>query len=79
VIFVVVVLVVLYFELRASQLPGSASWVITIACFLCVGYFWDRVSFFCPGWPQILILLISASWVARIAGVSHQCPDHSDF
>jgi hypothetical protein len=27
----------------------------------------------CPGWPWTLILLISASQVARITGVSHQC------
>jgi hypothetical protein len=34
---------------------------------------WDRVSWtFCPGWPQMVILLISASWVASITGV---CPD----
>jgi hypothetical protein len=75
----------------------------------CIGYFWDRVSFyaraawivillfelpcrtwmtdmyhypqlliemgvsrtFCLGWPQTLILPISASLVARITGVSH--------
>jgi hypothetical protein len=24
----------------------------------------------CPGWPKTLILLISASWVARITGMS---------
>jgi hypothetical protein len=28
---------------------------------------------FCPGWVQTVILLISASRVARITGVSHQC------
>jgi hypothetical protein len=28
---------------------------------------------FCPGWLQSAILLISASWVARIVGVSHWC------
>jgi hypothetical protein len=28
----------------------------------------------CLGWLQTVILLISASWVARITGVSHQCP-----
>jgi hypothetical protein len=26
---------------------------------------------FCPSWPQTMIFLISASWVARITGVSH--------
>jgi hypothetical protein len=28
----------------------------------------------CPGWPQTEILLISFSWVDRIAGVSHCHP-----
>jgi NAD-dependent oxidoreductase involved in siderophore biosynthesis len=28
----------------------------------------------CLGWPQTAILLISASWVVRIIGVSHQLP-----
>jgi hypothetical protein len=27
----------------------------------------------CLGWLQTAILLISASWVARITSVSHQC------
>jgi hypothetical protein len=42
----------------------------------CDGYFFrDRVSkTICPGWLQTSILLISASWVARITGVSHQHP-----
>jgi hypothetical protein len=38
-------------------------------------FFWDRVSWaICQGWLQTAILLISAFWVARITGVSHQCP-----
>jgi hypothetical protein len=38
----------------------------------CNGVFRDRVSWtICQGWFQIVILLISASWVARITGVSH--------
>jgi hypothetical protein len=28
----------------------------------------------CLGWPWTMILLMSASQVARIIGVSHQCP-----
>jgi hypothetical protein len=40
----------------------------------CVGYFQDRVSqTVCPGWLQTGIFLISASWVARIIGMSHWC------
>jgi hypothetical protein len=31
------------------------------------------------GWLQTLILLISASWVARITGVSHQCQAPQGF
>jgi hypothetical protein len=40
----------------------------------CDGFIWDRVSWtICPGlWTTIL--LISASWVARITCVSHQSP-----
>jgi hypothetical protein len=43
---------------------------------VCDGYFWDRVLWtICPGKiVQTVILLISASWVARITGVSHQHP-----
>jgi hypothetical protein len=36
----------------------------------CVGYFGNKVLLFCLGW---LKPLISASWVARITGVSHWC------
>jgi hypothetical protein len=43
----------------------------------CVGYFWDRVSFFCPGWPPTVVLLISAFWVAGITGVNHRHPTWS--
>jgi hypothetical protein len=36
-------------------------------------FFWDRVArTIFPGWLQTAILLISASWVARIISVSHQ-------
>jgi hypothetical protein len=36
------------------------------------GLFWDRVSeTICLGWLWTMILPISASWVARIIGVSH--------
>jgi hypothetical protein len=43
------------------------------AFFFCDGFFWDRVSWtICFGWLQTMILLISASWVARIIGMSHQ-------
>jgi hypothetical protein len=42
---------------------------------VCVGHFWHGVSqTICLGWLQTAVLLISASWVARIIGVSDQCP-----
>jgi hypothetical protein len=40
--------------------------------FLVKGFFGDRVlQTFCQGWLWTVSLLISASWVARITGVSH--------
>jgi hypothetical protein len=43
--------------------------------FFCDGFFHDRVSkTICPSWLQTMILLISASWVARITGVRHWRP-----
>jgi hypothetical protein len=40
----------------------------------CDGLFWARGSWsICLGWPQTSIILISASWIAGITGVSHWC------
>jgi hypothetical protein len=61
------------------------AWVISPPCsppptaplpaLLCKGFFQDRVSWtLCPGWPQTMIVLISASWIVRITGVRHQRP-----
>jgi hypothetical protein len=58
----------------ASCLLGrrSTTWTTQSALF-CDGYFQDRVSrTIC--WLWTLIFLISASWVARITGVSDRCP-----
>jgi hypothetical protein len=56
------------FELRASNLNHSTN------PFFVMGFFWDRVSWaICLGWLQTRILLISAFWVDRIIGMSHQC------
>jgi hypothetical protein len=42
--------------------------------FFCDEFSQDRVlQTLSPGWHWTVILLISASWVARIAGVSHWC------
>jgi hypothetical protein len=57
---------------QGFMLTCSTAWVTPPALF-CVGYFWDRVSqTICLGWLQTPIFLISASWVAWIASVSHQ-------
>jgi hypothetical protein len=41
---------------------------------------WDGVlQTFCPGWPPTAIVLISASWVARMIGVSHHIWSPLDF
>jgi hypothetical protein len=46
--------------------------------YICAGYFQDRVSkTICLGWPRTMILLISASWVAKMTGVSHLAPYNS--
>jgi hypothetical protein len=43
--------------------------------YFCDGFLWDKVSrTICLGWLQTVILLISASRVARIIGISHQWP-----
>jgi hypothetical protein len=65
---------VLEFELRVSCLLGrrSTTWVAPPAHF-CDGLIWDRVSqTISPDWFQTRIFLISASWVARITGLSHR-------
>jgi hypothetical protein len=69
------------FELRASRLLSrcSATYAISLVLF-CVRYFWDRFLWtICPGWPQTANLQISASYVARIIGVSHWCPAGDRF
>jgi hypothetical protein len=57
---------VLGLELKAFTLNHSASP-------FCDRYFQDRFSqTICPSWLRTTILLISASWVAKITGMSHQ-------
>jgi hypothetical protein len=58
---------------------GSTPWAILPALFLW-RVLWDRVSWtICQGWLWTVILLISASWVARITGMSHHCPANKAF
>jgi hypothetical protein len=60
-------------------LNSGPPWATPPALF-CDGIFRDRVSWtIYPSWLWTAILLISASWVARITGVSHQCPAQQTF
>jgi hypothetical protein len=71
----------LCFELRASALLGrcSTTWATPPALF-CAGYFQDRVMWtICLSWLLTEILLISASQVARITGMTHWCPTTNTF
>jgi hypothetical protein len=63
------------FSLRYSGLnSGPSPWATPPALFLW-RVFQDRVlQTSCPSWLWTTVLLISASHVARITGVSHQCP-----
>jgi hypothetical protein len=62
---------ILGFELWAYTLTP---WAILPDLF-CDGFFQDRVSrTICLDWLWTAVLLISASWVARITGMSHQRP-----
>jgi hypothetical protein len=59
----------LRFEFKAYTLSHSSS----PFCGFFFFFFLYRVrKTICPGWLQTTILLISASWVARITGMSHQ-------
>jgi hypothetical protein len=61
--------VVLGLELGTFTLSHS------ISPFLWWGFsWWGSLELFAWGWLQTVILLNSASWVARITGVSHQYP-----
>jgi hypothetical protein len=65
------------FVLRELGLLGrcSTTWATLSSLFFCVLGIFEigRVSWtVCPGWLPTVILLISASWVARITGVSHR-------
>jgi hypothetical protein len=53
---------------------GPTPWATPPALY-CDEYFQDRVSWtICPSCLWTVVLLISASWVARITGVSHPAP-----
>jgi hypothetical protein len=73
----------LWFELKASCLLGRHATILaTPLALFCIGLFFffffeiGSPELFASGWLQTAIFLISASSVARIAGVSYQ---HQDF
>jgi hypothetical protein len=62
------------FYLRLAKAGALTVWA-TLPVLFSRGFFPNRVSrAICPRLTSNLILLISASWVARIAGVSHLVP-----
>jgi hypothetical protein len=62
-----------FFFLRYWGLNSGPTPCASLPALFCEGFFWDRGSqTICLGWLQTAILLISAFWVARITGVSHQ-------
>jgi hypothetical protein len=76
--------VVLGFELMATCLLGRLSYCLThsaspffVIFFFCRCFVFSEKGsqeLFAQGWLWTLILLISASWEARIIGMSHWCP-----
>jgi hypothetical protein len=57
------------------------SWATPSALFFVLGFFEiGSRELYCPGWLPAMILLISASWVARFIGMSHRHPaEKKDF
>jgi hypothetical protein len=73
----VCVCIYIYIYIVVGLNSGPRPWA-TPPAFCCEGCFQDRVLWtICPVWLQTEILLISASWVARIIGVSHQHLTHT--
>jgi hypothetical protein len=64
-----------YCSLNSGLSPG----VTTPAQYFVIGFLEIFSWTICLGWLKTAILLVSASWVAGIAGVSHQYPEISHF
>jgi hypothetical protein len=64
-----------FFDLRASLLLGTLSIIEPLCQPFFVLDIFDTGShkLFAMGWPPSEILLMSASWIARIIDVSHWC------
>jgi hypothetical protein len=66
----IIIIILQYWSLNSGSIP----WATPPALF-CEGLFWVRVPWTVySGWLWTSILLISATWVIRITGMSHWCP-----
>jgi hypothetical protein len=73
--FISYLIIYLFFAALGLELKGYTSSHSTSPFSWWVIFFWDKVLWsICPGCIQTLILLISASWVARITGPNSQHP-----
>jgi hypothetical protein len=52
---------------------GPTPWATPLTVFVRVFFKIGSLRIICLGWLQTAIFMISASWVDRITGVSHQC------
>jgi hypothetical protein len=69
-----------FFFLRCWDLNSWPTPWATPPALFCDVFFQDRVlQTFCLGWLRTSILLVSASWVARITGKSHWHPALAEF
>jgi hypothetical protein len=64
----------LEFELRALLYHHSTAWATPPVQFALIIFGDGILGTICPGLPRTVTLPISTSQVARITGVSHQCP-----
>jgi hypothetical protein len=69
-----------FFFLQCWGENSGPSSSVTLTTLLLWRVFQDRVSqTLCPDWLWTAILLISATWIARIIGMSHRCPTRKKF
>jgi hypothetical protein len=62
-----------FFFLQNWGLTAGPTPQATLPAHFCDCFFQDRISWtICLIWLQTVILLISASWVTRITGISHR-------
>jgi hypothetical protein len=72
IIIIIIIIILWYWGLNWGPMPRVTPLALFVKSFFQDGVSWTS----CLGWFWTTILLISAFWVARITGVSHQCPAH---